>query len=422
VSAHVPVTGQTRVERPDLIVSAPYPENAAMAIAHEAAQQGRLVAVYGSSAPGWVLSLDGMRRHRRAAANKFVAKGVPGSLFVPTLQGAEVLRLLAKAAALHPRVNIGIMRRQQRWFDARVASRILVRDRTDAVVGLPVASLDTFKAARSAGALCVLHFVNSHPRVQNELLATQCGLPPTHHEMIPEWVARRVEDEIALADLILLPSEFVMQQFASRGVNQPKTVLLPYGVEPDSFAPGSIAGGPHNPIRVLFAGQIAHRKGVRLLVETMRFMGRSARAALYGVMVSPEVLTGAPENMIWCGSRSTPELAAAMRTSDVLVLPSIEDSSGLVVTEALASGLPVVTTTTTGASRFVTPGVNGYVLEAPDPKTLADALWSASRLPRPVPMPTTCSTWRAYGEALLNLVDERSAMAAPGRRAPSARA
>ena len=61
------------------------------------------------------------------------------------------------------------------------------------------------------------------------------------------------------------------------------------------------------------------------------------------------------------------------QTSDLMLFPSVEDGFALVVAEALACGLPVITTPNTGASDLIRPGENGEIVPIRDPQALAQA-------------------------------------------------
>jgi starch synthase len=63
-----------------------------------------------------------------------------------------------------------------------------------------------------------------------------------------------------------------------------------------------------------------------------------------------------------------------MQKSDVLVLPSLSDAFGLVVTEALASGLPVIVTPNTGASEILRDGHEGFVVPVCQAEPIASRL------------------------------------------------
>jgi len=82
---------------------------------------------------------------------------------------------------------------------------------------------------------------------------------------------------------------------------------------------------------------------------------------------------GLTERVIFAGPTTQP--AACYRGADLFVLPTKHDPCSLVVLEALAMGLPVITTTRNGAAEAMTPGRHGYVLSDPEDVTgLAVAL------------------------------------------------
>ena len=95
-----------------------------------------------------------------------------------------------------------------------------------------------------------------------------------------------------------------------------------------------------------------------------------------------------------------PDLYAA---ADLLVLPTLYDPSANVCTEALAAGLPVVTTSQNGAAELIQAGVNGHVIAAPtDTQAIvaATVYWSEHRDLRPVPTRQDLSLERNVRETL----------------------
>jgi UDP-glucose:(heptosyl)LPS alpha-1,3-glucosyltransferase len=77
------------------------------------------------------------------------------------------------------------------------------------------------------------------------------------------------------------------------------------------------------------------------------------------------------------------DVAPYYQAADVLVLPSIYEPFGNVCLEAMAYGLPVVTTGATGASEIIVPGKNGVVIKDPaDIKELTEAVADALKLDR----------------------------------------
>src|SRR4029079_8151257 len=94
---------------------------------------------------------------------------------------------------------------------------------------------------------------------------------------------------------------------------------------------------------------------------------------------SPLLGPPAPPGVTVLGSLSQAELAARLRAADCLVLPSRNESFGMVVPEALAAGLPVLVSDRVGASDLVTEGRNGWVVRAGDARALAERMLGASR-------------------------------------------
>src|SRR4029079_5485547 len=96
---------------------------------------------------------------------------------------------------------------------------------------------------------------------------------------------------------------------------------------------------------------------------------------------SPLLGPPAPPGVTVLGSLSQAELAARLRAADCLVLPSRNESFGMVVPEALAAGLPVVASDRVGADALVERGRKGWVVPAGDARALAARLLRAAQSP-----------------------------------------
>jgi len=114
------------------------------------------------------------------------------------------------------------------------------------------------------------------------------------------------------------------------------------------------------------AGGLAAGLDAQLLVVGNGPMGEARRlAARHGVSQRVQLL----------GAVTHADMARLYRACDLLVHPTWSDHCCLVVLEALASGLPVITTARDGASELITPGEQGLVLENPgDVRALTEAL------------------------------------------------
>jgi glycosyltransferase involved in cell wall biosynthesis len=309
--------------------------------------------------------------------------GISPSRFANAGLAPELLHLALRRSRSTIALASWMMYRSKDRFDAstaRLLRRRPLKNRPSVVLGVYGSSQHLFEQARKYGIPTVLHFVNSHPEVHNQLLVRFANLPHGHHEMVPAWVEARVNRELTLADRILVPSDFVAAQLRERKVEDARIVLLPYGVDISRFTPNTNADADSSadsgPLRALFVGQISYRKGIPTLLEAARRAQTLIEFRMIGPVVSAELLRKLPPNVRYLGSLHRDQIPGWMAQSDVLILPSYEDAYPLVVLEAMASGLPVIVTSNVGTAQFIEEGHTGYVI----PPGRADALLQALRL------------------------------------------
>ena len=233
-------------------------------------------------------------------------------------------------------------------FDHR-ASRASRSTDADVVIGLPGSSKRTFLAHPRA--LKVFHATDTHPRARDRALR-QCYGRRAWSEAYPEALSRRIERELELADVVLVLSRLVGDQMVRHGVAAAK-VLRPVRRRPRAFQPRRVGARSPNGRRprLICVGQISLRKGVPLLVEAVR--GLDVDLSLAGQVYDRTAVRDLPDNVSLLGVLSPAQLASAYNAHDAFVLPTVDDAFGLVVTEAAASGLRVLTTDAAGAAEVL---------------------------------------------------------------------
>ncbi|MBE3557387.1 MAG: glycosyltransferase family 4 protein [Firmicutes bacterium] len=364
-----------------IFVSTPYRENSIMSIARAAATDHELchfyttlyLASYQAKAQRipWVGSRLAQELGRRAFLN-IPSDRVTAVATLPELVHVGVRRLLGMHG---PTVTSELMYWVKARFDHAVAKRLLW-EHPDVLIGMYGASLESFWVTHQHGGMTVLNFVNSHPAEHNRYLSELAGLHAPHHELIPDWMVDRVEHELELADLVLVPSNFVAKQLRAHHVASEKIAVLPYGVDLHAFHPDDLRTFERKTVECLFVGQISHRKGIRVLIEAaLRSQGMPVRFHLIGPVVSSKLLQNLPDNIFYEGTRLPGSVAETMRKADLFVLPSFEDAYALVVLEAMASGLPLITTDHNGASELLENGHDGLIVPAGDVNALAKAIY-----------------------------------------------
>ncbi|HEY4573759.1 MAG TPA: glycosyltransferase family 4 protein, partial [Thermoanaerobaculia bacterium] len=294
-----------------------------------------------------------------------------------------------------------------RLFD-RWAVRGLRGSGADAVIACEISALATFRQARRRGIATLLDAPSIHHAAQDRLHGTTDS-PALHRRIVA------VKDaEIALADHVLTVSELARETYLEAGVPPEKVHAVPLGADLELFSPdGERKDGSFT---FLFSGATIHRKGFDLLLEAfdrVRAAHPAVRLRLAGPRGDAAHLLDRRglEGIDVLGPMPQPALAAELRRADLLVLPSRNDSYGMVVAEALASGTPVLVSEMVGARDLVSEGKTGWVVPVGDAASLAERMaWCAAHPQAVRALSGDCrraaesATWPAYHRRLAALL------------------
>lgn len=186
-------------------------------------------------------------------------------------------------------------------------------------------------------------------------------------------VAPQVRAAMPQARALLAVSEALRQRFAAvAGVDASRVELVRNGVDLTRFQPGDATaararlGLPDGVPLLLGVGRLVPGKGFHLAVQALPLLPPQVQLVLVGDGPEREGLRrAAPHGRLHLlGSRSRAEVALALQACDLLVLPSAREGWPNVVTEALASGLPVVATAVGGIPEIVAEAVAGELVGA----------------------------------------------------------
>src|SRR5262249_55628618 len=128
--------------------------------------------------------------------------------------------------------------------------------------------------------------------------------------------------------------------------------------------------------RAIFVGALTQRKGLSYAFEAVRRLGSRVSLTLIGARpVAPcAALDNELRNHRWIPYLPSSAVLAEMQRHDVLIVPSLCVGFGLVILEALACGLPVISTPNTGAPDVLTEGVDGFVVPIRSPGAMAEKM------------------------------------------------
>jgi len=242
----------------------------------------------------------------------------------------------------------------------------------DLVHGWSGQMLRTMRRARELGALCVVDRASAHIRVQDRILAQESERFGIHlPRPLPAGMDRE-EQEYALADAISIPSSFVRRSFLEMGVPDDKLIQIPYAVDVSTFHP---VAKEDDVFRVVHCGGVNYAKGVHYLVRAFLSLKlKNAELWLIGGMepAFKEFLDAyAHDTVRYIGRVPQNELHRYYSQADAFCMASIHEGMALVIPEAMACGLPVICTDSSGGEDVVEDGVQGFVVPAGDEEALA---------------------------------------------------
>ena len=293
----------------------------------------------------------------------------------------ELVRSALLVAGRHPVLTDLAWDQLSHRFDAMVA-RCYVPS-VDVIVCFEYAALAAFKRAKQLGVATVLHLPSLDSRQFEEIQRREKSAWPelvgSHDAYFAAKFERRYArrcEEIALADVVMVNSSLTMRSHVQAGADPAKIFAVPLGAPPVVDEISDRTRSAASPLRVIWAGSFSLGKGAHYMLDGWKRLapGTSARLDVYGQEALPTRLQAtAGEGIIFHGSVTKSELFRAYSDADVLVFPTLSDGFGMVVAEALAHGLPVITTDRAGAADLVSP-LSGFIIPAANPQALADSL------------------------------------------------
>jgi glycosyltransferase involved in cell wall biosynthesis len=292
----------------------------------------------------------------------------------------EVAGLLLHRAGFHP---------EKVWHWRNAAFQGLIPEqeiqRVDAVVGFDTAGWILARRAKRAGKRFILEQSIAHPAARaEELRKIGCGKEVWQEafELRSGMVTRAEKVEHELAHRVVAASSFTRGTLKDHGVAEEKIRVLPYGVGQEFLELGQKKKNRENgkKMRFLFLGHLSARKGLRQLLEAWKTV-QGAELVLMGGGEQGEWRGLAGEAVVFRGGGSREEVLTEMARCDVLVFPSLFEGFGLVLLEAMAAGLAVVTTPNTAGPDLIEDGREGKIVPAGDVAQLGQALASMIRNP-----------------------------------------
>lgn len=298
----------------------------------------------------------------------YVPKAFAAALGEPYVRGADVVD---GVTVRRPRYLVAPRRLTHRFVPAAIAvaaTRAFDDARREVDAGF-VHAHELFTGGGAARRLCARAGLPFVVTVHGQDLYSNLGRPPWRREL-----ERAAE---AATAIVCVSGRLAADVVERLGADPAKVVVVPNTYDAERFREAARVRGEG--VRFISVGRLVPEKGHDVLLEAFaRVEGeiRDARLTIVGdgvrrsALESQAASLGIAERVRFTGVLAGDGLAAEIADADVFVLPSRSEGFGVVLVEALATGMPVVATRCGGPEDIVADDM-GVLVEPDDPDALA---------------------------------------------------
>ena len=181
-----------------------------------------------------------------------------------------------------------------------------------------------------------------------------------------------IKNSLTYIDCYITPSNFVKKSLINEGMDKSKIFVVPFGVDINKFKP--IEKDYYGVFKVAFSGNVNNRKGIPYLIKAWKELNlKDAELNIYGI-VYPEVKRYLKDaykyNIKMHGFIK--DIHKELPKNHIYVFPSLLEGSAKSVYEALACGLPVITTENSGS--VVEDKKEGIIILVQDINSIKDKI------------------------------------------------
>ena len=290
----------------------------------------------------------------------------------------EILRILLNRTGIAKK--LGIDKDLIDWmvaaFDRHVAKHHL--ENITAIYAYEDSAADTFATAKQRDIVCfydlpiAFHLTNRNIQAEEaelfpELATTMSAIKE------PAWKIDRKNREVELADHIFVASTFTQRSLLDIGIPKAKISVIAYGAPIEYFQPRP---KQDHLFRAMFAGQVGTRKGVHYLLQAWQELNLpNSELLLVGSNQFPSNwVSRYSDRLRLTGSIPHSTLNNYYSSANVFVFPSLVEGFGLVLLEAMACGIPIITTPNTAGADIITDGLEGFIVPIRDVEALKTKL------------------------------------------------
>lgn len=239
----------------------------------------------------------------------------------------------------------------------------------DAVYCYEDVALNTFRKAKGLGKNCIYDLPIGHWRAMRLLLTDE-------KEKNPDWAMtiggfndsdeklENKDEELRLADRIYVASSVTKRSLDLFPEKLADIEVIPYGFPQVNHTREYVPLNGRK-LKLLYVGGLSQRKGISYVFETFETLKDQAELTVVGKgdIDGCPALKKALAQVRYIPTLPHEEILKLMAKSDILLFPSLFEGFGLVITEAMSQGTPVITTNRTCGPDIITDGIDGWIVE-----------------------------------------------------------
>jgi len=185
--------------------------------------------------------------------------------------------------------------------------------------------------------------------------------------------------------------------------------VIPYGFPPVNYNREYEKISKGRPLKLLFVGGLSQRKGIANLFSAVEKLKNHVELTVIGHKPNNNcpALNEALSKHHWIDSLSHAAILKKMQEHDVFVFPSLFEGFGLVITEAMSQGTPVITTDRTAGPDLIDHEQNGWLIEAGSTEAIQQSIEQILYNPKLVELAGRAALktaserpWSVYGNEL----------------------
>lgn len=253
----------------------------------------------------------------------------------------------------------------------------------DAVYGFPFGSIQLFKVAKQYGIKCIYELTTGYYKSVKDMAEVEKRTNPELASTIKLYTESQnelniLDEELSMSDCILCASTYIGKTLHDYGYHNLR--IIKYGF-PQVNEKTKYYDGKRK-LKVMYAGNISQLKGVSYLFDAVDAFD-NVNLTLVGTISdrTNRFLTNKISKYNYLGTLNNDDLLKVMHLHDVFIFPTLSDGFGMVISEAMSQGTPVITTVNSGGPDIIENGINGWIVPLRDSESIKAILADIQQTP-----------------------------------------